>query len=191
LADFIVKAYQYQIMGINADGSALENFNPNWLVTRAEFATVFSRVLYWDKYNQAEWNYYEKHLSALKGAGILSNDAPTIQEVRGWVMLMMYRSANEKAQTQEEPKTEEWTGNIVWIANPASVYCVEQEWEIEIREETDGSQYGVCKFKDGTEVEEWEYFRANHKDETSTWAVAGATTWATAEILTGSITGSN
>nr|MBR6099739.1 S-layer homology domain-containing protein [bacterium] len=46
LADFIVKAYQYQIMGIDADGNALEYFNPNGLVTRAEYATVFSRVLY-------------------------------------------------------------------------------------------------------------------------------------------------
>lgn len=191
LADYIVKAYQYQIMGINADGSALENFNPNGLVTRAEYATVFSRVLYWDKNNQAWADYYSKHLAALKEAGILSNDNPTIQEVRGWVMLMMYRSANEKAPTQEEPKTEEWTGNNVWIANPASTYCIEQEWEIEIREETDGGQYGVCKFKDGTEVEEWEYFRANHKDETSTWVAAEATTWSTAETLTGSTTESN
>jgi hypothetical protein len=46
LAGYIVKAYQYQIMGINADGSALEYFIPNGLVSRAEFATVFSRVLY-------------------------------------------------------------------------------------------------------------------------------------------------
>jgi hypothetical protein len=46
LADYIVKAYQYQIMGIDADGNALEYFNPNGLVTRAEYATVFSRVLY-------------------------------------------------------------------------------------------------------------------------------------------------
>ncbi len=191
LADYIVEAYQYQIMGINADGSALENFNPNGLVTRAEYATVFSRVLYWSANNQKDGPYYEKHLAALKEAGILSNDNPTIEEVRGWVMLMMYRSANEKASTQEESKTEEWTGNIVWIANPASVYCVEQEWEIEIREETDGGQYGVCKFKDGTEVEEWEYFRANHKDETSTWAVAEATTWATAETSTSSTIESN
>ena len=193
LADFIVKAYQYQIMGINADGSALENFNPNGLVTRAEFATVFSRVLYWDKNNQAWDDYYSKHIAALKEAGILSNDDPTIQEVRGWVMLMMYRSANEKAPTQDEQKTEEWTGNNVWIANPASTYCVEQEWEIEIREDAEWAQYGVCKFKDGTEVEEWEYFRANHKDEastgvvaeSSTGAVAETTTWTVAENATG------
>jgi hypothetical protein len=33
-------------MGINADGTPLKEFNPNGLVSRAEFATVFSRVLF-------------------------------------------------------------------------------------------------------------------------------------------------
>jgi hypothetical protein len=37
----------------------------------------------------------------------LSNDTPTIQEVRGWVMLMMYRSAQEKAPVAEEENTAE------------------------------------------------------------------------------------
>ena len=32
-------------------------------------------------------------MNALKEAGVLSVDTPTIQEVRGWVMLMMYRSS--------------------------------------------------------------------------------------------------
>ena len=196
LADYIVKAYQYQIMGINADGTALKYFNPNGIVTRAEYATVFSRVLYWSVNNLTGDNYYAKHLEALKEAGILTDDNPTMEEVRGWVMLMMYRSvkAPEKVDTEtpkeEDNKGEEWTGATVWIANPASTYCVEQWWEVEIKENADWAQYGVCKFKDGTEVEEWEYFRANHKDETSTWAVAEtwtvaeATTWAVAETTT-------
>jgi hypothetical protein len=43
----------------------------------------------------------------------------------------------------------------------------------------------MCKLADGTEVEEWEYFRANHADEAATWDVveapeAEATTWDTA-----------
>jgi putative hemolysin len=45
------------------------------------------------------------------------------------------------------------------IANPASVYCVEQGGDLDIRTDTDGGQYGVCVFGDGTEVEEWAYFR--------------------------------
>jgi putative hemolysin len=45
------------------------------------------------------------------------------------------------------------------MANPASVYCEEQEGKLEIRTGTDGGQYGVCMFEDGTECEEWAYFR--------------------------------
>ena len=92
---------------------------------------------------------------------------------------------NTETPKEEENKKEESTGATVWIANPASTYCVEQEWKIEIREDAEWAQYGVCKFKDGTEVEEWEYFRANHKDERSTWAVAE--TWTVAETTTGAV----
>jgi uncharacterized protein len=46
----------------------------------------------------------------------------------------------------------------VEIANPASEYCVEQGYEVEIRTEADG-QAGYCIFDDGTECEEWAYFR--------------------------------
>jgi hypothetical protein len=58
--------------------------------------------LYGDKYNKSEWNYYEDHIKALKEAGILTNNTPTIQEVRGWVMLMMYRSTNTKSESTTE-----------------------------------------------------------------------------------------
>ena len=94
LADFIEIAYAYKIMWINADGTPLKNFNPKWQVTRAEYATVFSRVLFGDRFNKTEWKYYENHIKALKSVWILTNDNPSIKEVRGWVMLMMYRSVN-------------------------------------------------------------------------------------------------
>jgi putative hemolysin len=45
------------------------------------------------------------------------------------------------------------------IANPASVHCVEQGYRLEIRTDAAGGQYGVCLFPDGTECEEWAYFR--------------------------------
>ncbi len=44
------------------------------------------------------------------------------------------------------------------LANPASVFCVEQGGELEIVDEADG-QVGYCTLPDGTRVEEWEYFR--------------------------------
>jgi len=45
------------------------------------------------------------------------------------------------------------------IANPASVYCVQSGYTLEIRTYTGGGQYGVCIFPDGNECEEWAFFR--------------------------------
>jgi uncharacterized protein len=45
------------------------------------------------------------------------------------------------------------------VANPASEYCVEQGGMIEIREDAQGDQYGVCIFDDGSECDEWELYR--------------------------------
>ena len=94
LADYIQLAYQYQIMGINADGTPIKNFNPNKKVSRAEFATVLSRVLFWNSYNQDGKNYFEKHMKALKDAWILSNTNPSIEELRWYVMIMLERAQN-------------------------------------------------------------------------------------------------
>jgi len=47
----------------------------------------------------------------------------------------------------------------VQIANPASVYCVQSGYTLEIRASTGGGQYGVCIFPDGSECEEWAFFR--------------------------------
>lgn len=153
LADFIQTAYAYKIMWINADGTPLKNFNPNGKVTRAEYATVFSRVLFGDKYNKSEWNYYEDHLKALNEAGILTNTTPSITEVRGWVMLMMYRSTNVENNNSEA---------TIWMPNPASVYCEEQGGTVNIVKDEEGNESGMCKLADGTEVDEWEYYRANN-----------------------------
>jgi putative hemolysin len=46
------------------------------------------------------------------------------------------------------------------MPNPASVYCIEQGYTSEIRTAADGSQSGVCIFPDGSECDEWAYFRS-------------------------------
>ena len=96
LADYIQLAYQLQIMGIHHDGTALSYFEPNKFVTRAEFATVFSRVLYGAKYNQDGKDWANGHLNALKEAGILKNITPNMLELRGRVLLMLQRSTVTK-----------------------------------------------------------------------------------------------
>jgi len=45
------------------------------------------------------------------------------------------------------------------IANPASVYCIDNNGTLEIRTASDGSQTSYCKFQNGTECEEWKFYR--------------------------------
>lgn len=44
------------------------------------------------------------------------------------------------------------------VANPASVYCIDQGYSLELRTNNEGGVYGVCIFPDGSECEEWAYF---------------------------------
>jgi putative hemolysin len=50
-------------------------------------------------------------------------------------------------------------GSHAVMPNPASVYCEQQGYKSEIRTAADGSQYGVCVFPDGSECDEWAYYR--------------------------------
>jgi len=50
------------------------------------------------------------------------------------------------------------TGDVN-IANPASVYCEKQGYQLETRTDSEGNQYGVCIFPNGSECDEWAYFR--------------------------------
>jgi len=45
------------------------------------------------------------------------------------------------------------------LANPASVYCEQQGGTVDIRTDDAGNQTGYCVFTDGTEVEEWAFYR--------------------------------
>jgi hypothetical protein len=45
------------------------------------------------------------------------------------------------------------------LPNPASTFCEQQGYMLEIRTAADGSQAGICIFPDGSECDEWAYFR--------------------------------
>ncbi len=45
------------------------------------------------------------------------------------------------------------------MPNPASVFCEENDGKLEIRTNEDGSQVGYCLFEDGSECEEWAFYR--------------------------------
>lgn len=45
------------------------------------------------------------------------------------------------------------------LPNPASVHCEEQGYSLEIRTDEQGGQFGVCIFPDGSQCDEWDYYR--------------------------------
>jgi uncharacterized protein len=54
------------------------------------------------------------------------------------------------------------------MPNPASVFCEQNGGKLDIRTASDGSQSGVCVFADGSECDEWAYFRGECKPGTAT-----------------------
>ncbi len=49
------------------------------------------------------------------------------------------------------------------IANPASVNCEQKGGKLEMRTDSSGGVTGICKFSDGSECDEWAYFRGECK----------------------------
>jgi hypothetical protein len=68
-------------------------FRPYDTISRAEFGTALSRLLWGPKYEGGD-PYYANHLNALKAEGIMTQiaNAESTKEIRGWVMLMLMRS---------------------------------------------------------------------------------------------------
>lgn len=88
---------QLWLMGLESDWIVPQkSFRPNDIVTRAQFWTILSRLIFGDAYN-VSWNnsdlYYIKHLQALNDNWIMKMiEYPEMPEVRGWVMLMLQRT---------------------------------------------------------------------------------------------------
>lgn len=91
---YIQQACEYKLMGRNANGKIVaKKFNPGKEVTRAHFATILSRILWWEEYNSTDTiKYYQGHINALKKAWILTNTDPKITEPRGFIILMLSRT---------------------------------------------------------------------------------------------------
>src|SRR5512137_715552 len=45
------------------------------------------------------------------------------------------------------------------MANPASVYCEKNGGKLELQQDASGAVAGICIFPDGSECDEWSYFR--------------------------------
>lgn len=103
LVKFVTESCQLWLMG-----QWITLFKPKDFVTRSEFWTVLSRVLWWNK-NEDWVIFYENHLKALKFVWIMNKiDTPMDKEARGYVMLMLMRSQSYKDDIQSY-KAEEYT----------------------------------------------------------------------------------
>ena len=103
---FIKTACELNLMWMHADGvTPKDSFYSEEYVTRAQFGTVFSRLLFGDEYNVKNESsvykdsdyWYKNHLNALKDYGVMTmihDDWPDKLELRGRVMLMMQRADN-------------------------------------------------------------------------------------------------
>ncbi len=58
-----------------------------------------------------------------------------------------------------KPVTPTTNASQAGIANPASVFCQQNGGFLELRQGSGGGVIGVCVFADGSECEEWSYFR--------------------------------
>ena len=98
MQQYITLACKLGIMGMKPDGQTPDDvFNPNDTVTRAQFATAMSRVIYDGLIKGTEECFYCNHMTQLKKDGIMTKiDVPSIEELRWYVMLMMMRAAQSK-----------------------------------------------------------------------------------------------
>jgi len=167
LVDYVKLAYQYQIMWINADGTPIELFNSHGIVSRWEYATVFSRVLFGAKFNKSGEDFYTNHLEALKSAGILTNTLPSIQEMRGWVMLMMYRSSQNGEAIEKVANSTEKVENVEKADETAS----EETVNVSDEEKSEGWIDTDETTKDSTEesVSDESSETSVNTPETTTW----------------------
>ena len=91
--NWVTLAYQLWIMWINMPKN---RFRPNDEVSRAEFVTALSRMLY----NIDDWvykatrKYYQPHMAKLYNEWIITQTDPSMKEKRWYVMLMLYRSVD-------------------------------------------------------------------------------------------------
>jgi len=85
----VTLSYQLWTMWQNMKNN---NFRPNDEVTRAEFATALSRMLYDTEDGKWKIKYYEPHITKLYSEWVLSNTNPQLKEKRWYVMLMLMRS---------------------------------------------------------------------------------------------------
>ncbi len=127
-----------------------------------------------------EWTYYRNECAPASQGGSLPNPASVYCEQQGYTSEI--RTADDGSQYgvcifPDGSQCDEWAyyrrecapaTQDASMPNPASVYCEQQGYQVEIRTASDGSQSGACIFPDGSECDEWAFFRGECKAPAAT-----------------------
>lgn len=90
-----VKKYAEQSCALWLMWIYMQNFKPNKLLDRAEFGTIVSRLLWWDKFNKpnaTRFNkFYTNHLEEVKKQNLITKiDNPeAMKELRKWIWTVL------------------------------------------------------------------------------------------------------
>lgn len=106
-------------------------------------------------------------LIVLLGARLLTPEDTWLCQDGAWVKHGNPSSPMPTGSCQEKGKTSPSNGPSgaptgSAIANPASKNCIDKGGKLTIFNETAG-QLGICKFSDGSECEEWQFYRGQCK----------------------------
>jgi len=89
---YAVKACQLGLMGLKGDGTVASTFNANDTITKAQFATILSRLVYGNTNNSTDACRYCKHVDALKAHGIIKVTTDLLDPLqRSVAMIMLMR----------------------------------------------------------------------------------------------------
>jgi putative hemolysin len=78
------------------------------------------------------------------------------------LLLAACKSQPQKYMLPQEEVQKEEAEQESGIANPASVFCINQSgnsWTV--KEDEEGNQYGICSFPDASWCDEWDYYQGH------------------------------
>jgi putative hemolysin len=94
-------------------------------------------------------------IDAITGATITTN--AVINGVKQILTKKLQKLVDNEEPEEDYDAVTEATEKV-GLANPASVYCEENNGTLDIRDTEDG-QVGYCIFEDGSECEEWAFYK--------------------------------
>lgn len=100
----------------------------------------------------------------IAGAKIMKRRTAKISKKAAKKSLAKIKSKNSKLPKVKKIENSDIPEQrMIGIPNPASIYCEKNGGKSIIKLDGDRNEYGVCKFKDGKEIDEWDFYRKNNK----------------------------